>query len=590
MEKLFGAVLVAIIVAGLLLGTAFLGPPASTLTEKLTKTYVSTDTLTTTYFSTTASNALARQFQLLGGYVAERIFTPPLPDLNGIVRSRSGIVYLQHIGLSSGISTLDSSTGNVARIFDLPQEGVSPLVGGPDDTAFIGVHGEIWQVHPDGSHTIWGRQGDGVPRYYAPNDRLLGTSHDRKLVVELRPDSAPLEIASGFTDICDIVAAPDGTIFVTDWETGDVTRIDPDGDQRVLVNRVLIRDPMDMEIDPAGRLFLNTVVSGFVRVDMNSGALTRYDSAWSPCTNHPADFIFTGAGRVLFMDPTLSQVTWADLNTGESGLLVSNGDSNTYAADIGPDDVLYIGTWGCDELPAQVIRIGDDGRREVYVDGLRGGVRDIAFAADGSLYIATMEQGRGASLYYVSPGAGTLTEIPGVAGLNIISLSVDPASGHLLASAGGYGNTYSDILEFTRSGLLARHPVRPRKGGCWDFQIDNAPDGTLYAYCSEGARAQKGPVIERWILRLDLASGESEIVAQYDFQGCCVMGNLAVGPDGTIWWVVNPEFEIYRISPNGEMTLFARNLPIDPAAVAVDDDGDVYFTSPSGIYRIYLGP
>jgi len=327
-----------------------------------------------------------------------------------------------------------------------------------------------------------------------------------------------------------------------------------------------------------------------VRVDMNSGALTRYDSAWSPCTNHPADFIFTGAGRVLFMDPTLSQVTWADLNTGESGLLVSNGDSNTYAADIGPDDVLYIGTWGCDELPAQVIRIGDDGRREVYVDGLRGGVRDIAFAADGSLYIATMEQGRGASLYYVSPGAGTLTEIPGVAGLNIISLSVDPASGHLLASAGGYGNTYSDILEFTRSGLLARHPVRPRKGGCWDFQIDNAPDGTLYAYCSEGARAQKGPVIERWILRLDLASGESEIVAQYDFQGCCVMGNLAVGPDGTIWWVVNPEFEIYRISPNGEMTLFARNLPIDPAAVAVDDDGDVYFTSPSGIYRIYLGP
>jgi len=289
------------------------------------------------------------------------------------------------------------------------------------------------------------------------------------------------------------------------------------------------------------------------------------------------------------MDPTMSQVTWADLNTGESGLLVSNGGSNTFAADIGPDGALYIGTWGCgDELPAQVIRIADDGRREVYVDGLHGDVRDITFATDGSLYIATMERGRGASLYYVSPGGGSLIRIPGVAEFNIISLAVDPASSHLLASHGEDGNTRSDILEFTRNGLLARHPVKlPKADRCWDFQIDIAPDGTLYVYCSETARAQKGPVIERWILRLDLASDQSEIVARYDFQGCCVMGNLAVGPDGTIWWVVNPEFQIYRIKPDGEMTLFARNLPIDPAAVAVDREGDVYFTSPSGIYRIY---
>jgi hypothetical protein len=36
--------------------------------------------------------------------------------------------------------------------------------------------------------------------------------------------------------------------------------------------------------------------------------------------------------------------------------------------------------------------------------------------------------------------------------------------------------------------------------------------------------------------------------------------------------------------------MFARNLPIDAAGIAVDRQGDVYFTSSSGIYRIYREP
>jgi hypothetical protein len=68
------------------------------------------------------------------------------------------------------------------------------------------------------------------------------------------------------------------------------------------------------------------------------------------------------------------------------------------------------------------------------------------------------------------------------------------------------------------------------------------------------------------------------------------MGNLSLDPQGVLWWVVDPEFQIYRITAGGQGTLFARNLPIDPAAVVSDRQGDVYFTSPSGIYRIYREP
>ena len=86
---------------------------------------------------------------------------------------------------------------------------------------------------------------------------------------------------------------------------------------------------------------------------------------------------------------------------------------------------------------------------------------------------------------------------------------------------------------------------------------------------------------------MDLESGSSEIVFQFDRQGCCVMGNLSADPQGVLWWVVDPEMWIYRVTPGGEATLFAQNLPCDPAAAVADSQGDVYFTSPSGIYRIY---
>jgi len=44
------------------------------------------------------------------------------------------------------------------------------------------------------------------------------------------------------------------------------------------------------------------------------------------------------------------------------------------------------------------------------------------------------------------------------------------------------------------------------------------------------------------------------------------------------------------VTPDGERTLFADNMVWDLMSVEVDGEGDVYFTSPEGIYRIYREP
>lgn len=43
-----------------------------------------------------------------------------------------------------------------------------------------------------------------------------------------------------------------------------------------------------------------------------------------------------------------------------------------------------------------------------------------------------------------------------------------------------------------------------------------------------------------------------------------------------------------RVTPSGQVTLFARNLPIDPLAVTGSPDStDLYFTSSEGVYRVF---
>ena len=178
----------------------------------------------------------------------------------------------------------------------------------------------------------------------------------------------------------------------------------------------------------------------------------------------------------------------------------------------------------------------------------------------------------------------TPERIRGIQG--VYTLAVDSTTGRAYC-ADWSGET---LFEFDRWSLWKKHPLalpKPAEGA----QIACTPDGTLYMSCSGQENARTGPVVERWILRIDTTSDRGEIVVQKDRNGCCVMLSCCSAPDGTLWWLLNPDFGMYRVTPNDAgLDLFAHSLPVDPAAVAADRHGTVFVASPSGIIRMMPPP
>lgn len=527
--------------------------------------------------------ALARRFELPEPYLAERLFSPPAADLNGIAHSETGVVFIQHwYGLDAGISRLDPATGTVTRLLDIPPTvGFGWVTSGPGDTIFVGAGGEVRQVKPDGSYTIWGTSEWAFPRYHTPDGRLIGISHDATRIVELHPDGTETNIATGLSQVFDVVANSDGTLFYNSLADGNLTRIDPDGTQHLLVSGLWYHS---LEIGPDGHLY--AVGNSFDRVDEATGARTTYPMRYGDCHGFHGvdDFIFTDPGEVLFIDPTLSQVGWLDLNLGASGILVSNEGANSPAADIGPDDALYYGEWGCTpEDRAQVVRLGNDGLREVVVSDLHGFFWDMAFAPDGGLFFAVDRGGGDNQLYYLGPQAQSPVQVPGLPGGQIMSLSVDPSSGYLMVTEG----RQPTIKGFSTGGQVLTHTV-DLPPDFLEFRLDYTPDGTAYAYVADDGLVTPGH-FDRRVMLLDIAAGTSETVA--DFSKDAPYSEGGIGKLHTdlqdIWLLIDPEMQIHRILVDGSATLFANNLPIDPMAVVTDSSGDVYFTSSSGIFRIY---
>jgi len=522
---------------------------------------------------------LARYFQLPEGYVAEAIYEPKIPDIWAMARSETGIIYFLQRGFNAGITVFNPYTYEVTRILDFPLAQFNFPIDGPGDTMLLGINQEVWQIYPDGTYDIWGELNDAWPQYYSSEDRLYGVSGDRTRLIELFPDGSSQEIASGFGSIHDLIVDTDGTIFVSEYAYGELIKVNPDGTKEVFENDLFTNEVIRLNFDLEGNLYSHCgtpgPLFGTIKIDKQTGEHQplALESTYG-------DFTFISEDEILFSDESESKVYKYTISTNTVDVVVSNRGVYSFAMDTGPEGYLYLGKSEDDDHPAQIVRIGNDGSETVYVDNLSGRIQDITFDWRGGLYIAS-GYGWDLQIYYFPPGGGDLSQISSEV-VQITSLAVNPETGNLLATMrNGIG-----IAEYSLDGFVELHPIQLPKDPA-DFLIDYSPDGTLFAYASEFERRITGPEVDRWVLKIDIEAGSSEIVAQHNRIGCCVLGNLATDFEGNVFWIINPDFELYKVMQNGEITLFARNLPTDTESVTVNQQGDIYLSTPSGIIRIY---
>jgi len=402
------------------------------------------------------------------------------------------------------------------------------------------------------------------------------------------PDGSYVDLMTGLSLAYDVVADDSGVMFVADFMAQSLVRRETDGSTYVIAS--IAPDNTDLALDADGNLYLNNAAAGFARVDKVTGALTPMSLTSSPCpvVQSPADVVFDDSGRAVFASWVDSKLSWADFDADTGGVLLHQRWANSHAVDVGPDGSLYVGVDGCGSTtPSRVVSFTANGTSEVYLDGLTGLIGDIAFDPAGGLYVSLSTE-TNVGIYYHDPLLDTVSLVPGSTTYDTSSLATDPFSGNLFASLPPASPTAANatIQEFTPLGLQATHVVdlpEPVMG----LSLDTAPDGTLYGFASERARFMSGPQVYRWILRFDLTSGAYQTVAQITREGCCPMGGFSVDPDGYIWWVLNPDFLLYRVSPAGVAELFASNLPVDAGSVSKNADGDMFLNTPEGIVRIW---
>jgi WD40 repeat protein len=529
------------------------------------------------------SRELAAAFTLPSGYLAELLVLPSVANVTAIARSQTGRIYLQRGGPLPGLSLMDAGSGDITDILSTAGLDAGRIFDGPVDSVLIQIGNELWRVNTDGSHEVWSQSVMGEPLFFSPGGEIYGASVDGTQVIRQSPGVSALEVAGGFNSITDLVVAGNGTLFVVDGVTSDLVRVDPDGGQLLLDASVPDGEPVDIGLDAAGNLYRNSSSNGFARVEISSGALEPYDFIYSPCTDHPGDFVITENGMVIFIDAAASQVVWGDLAAGQTGVLVSNEGLDTGVVDVGPDGALYLGVSTCGgAMPSQIIRVGRDGARSTAYDSISGRITALTYDLRGGIYLATSSASAGNRLwYYPAPGAqpyllDTSTDY------EIISLDMDPNTSHVYATL----STSQWIQVFDWQGQVDReYAILPRAPQEYDLAVDGS--GQLYAYMSEKGRYLTGPRVDRYLLKLITAEAKAELIETFTFKGHSPTGALVAGMDGTLWLLLMPDGQLWRVLPEGKPELFAQNLPAGSAGLAVNLYGDVFLTTSGGIYRFY---
>jgi sugar lactone lactonase YvrE len=519
-------------------------------------------------------------FDLPTGYLAEKIFAPPLQSPEHVAISPTGAIVV--------------TGGDADRVIQVHEDGTLTTYADPSSNPYSGVAfdaagnlyvvdwaGVLWKVTPSGSATqLAGEMYYNSGLDVAPSGDVFAVNSSTA-VLRITPTGQVSVYASGLTNAKDVAVSPiTGQVYVMDWDAGAIYRANPNGTVTLLTSG-LSNDATHIAFAPDGTLYHMGIIPGFSRISTANGK--RTEITWVQ-EYIPGDFAFDSQGRVVTANATTNYVVRYHLDTETVDILVE-GLGNTTALAVAPGGGgIYFGvnglTW---REQGKVLRIEADGSVTPFITGLPDRVRSMTFDAQGTGYIAAGDDVYTTTLTGIT---GTLITLDDAA----LSLAVEPTTNRLW----GIGNEelwYLDELD-------VRHAVPfTLSTNQWVHSIAFTPDGTLYLYTITGD-PNITPVVHG-VYRVNPAGPTYTLIADLTTIHVCCLGpsQIGAGHDGNIYWVgfgdrytVGNEADMHmvRVTPAGQVTLFARNLPIDPLAVTGSlDSTDLYFTSSEGVYRVF---
>lgn len=522
-----------------------------------------------------------QDFNLPVGYLADSVLTPTLRGpMNIAINSSDEIIVTDEV--AENIFQVNPG-GSVTEYTDSVSGHHRGIAFDASDNLYVADGGGIlWKITPDGTATPLASGVGHMNIDVAPSGDIFAVGPESNEVQRINQAGQVSVYANGFTGTHNVAVSPiTGEVFVKE-KAGPIMRANSDGTSTLLTDAVM--EEGNFAFGPDGTLY-NVGFDGISIVSTLDGAVTLLPwtepGAGVICTNPQSAMAVDSQGRLIISSAPANQVVRFDLVL-ETAEVIYLGLGNTRTLGVAPNNSgVFVGLDNplCNGN-GQIIRLLDNNSFDIIVDDLPPVLSAITFDDDGLGYVSS-----GSGIYTFSQAGitDTLTTYP----YGTSSLAVHPQTGELWGAGG------DDLWYLDSSDVL--HTI-PYPFFTRDEFITFTPDGDLYFYANT-SDVMVAPVQQGLYYFDPSDSSFTQIIDLSTLNICCVIGAIDTGQDGFIYWVGYSdryttsniaEAHMLRLSPSGEVTLFAEHLPLDPAAIAGDPStNDLYFSSAGGIYRVF---
>lgn len=507
------------------------------------------------------------------GYKIEHLVKPPLVSPSDVeIGPDDGIYVTEWFG--NRVLKVDQN-GTVSTYLELEMPFGGFLINSVGD--LITFQGEeLVRISPMGERSV-------ITTIRHPGSWDVGPNDDLFLIVggeliRFAPDGHKSIIATGLQASGEMAISPSGDIFVADWPRGRILRIDLDGNVSTLSSGFVF-DAFNISFDNRGNLYQNQFY--FTQVSLDDGSLSSPFLTEFNVVLVSRPFAFDSSGDAIFVGPTTNNLFRVSIEEGRISVLV-RGPGNSYGLAVGPSGDLVLGA--SNEYPVEVgrvVRISPDGAINDYVTGFTT-IKDILFDEEGNMYVTDVDyggEGGGRIIKIARDGTATIL-FSGFYDLN--NMVYDAANGSFLA----FDNNSRQILSIKSNGEVT--PIHYDFGGeIHTVELTPGIEGDLIALVIFEEGHDTGPV-HRGLFKIS-NNQQVTFLTDIDTPLATTEDDVFVHPSGDIF-VVGPEehpvFRMLRITPQGEVSEFARNLPYDTLSLTINNAGDIFFTCSAGLFKI----